>query len=184
MSMLFRDVASTLAVTEAPDRHQSLQALKHVNKYIRVRPTCKCTHTRQLILIQNHKMEHTPINKSDGFWLSDVRGTLASGASVLLRPELLATDSSSLSASSLLRRLTTMPLPSLANIELHVTIQNWRLYRYLNTIRNTVIPATDTTYFHINSPIPINACQKTHSSTNLAKDLPVTMAPTYGIDYL
>jgi len=28
MSMLFGDVASTLAVTEAQDRHQSLQALK------------------------------------------------------------------------------------------------------------------------------------------------------------
>jgi len=52
-----------------------------------------------------------------------MRGTLASGASTLLRPELLANDSSSLSvdSSSLLRRLTTIPVPSVPNIDLHIT---------------------------------------------------------------
>jgi len=56
---------------------------------------------------------------------------------MLLRPELLATDSSSLSAdgsSSLLRRLMTIPLPSLPNIELHITNVT-RLNVYQNIVQ-------------------------------------------------
>jgi len=70
------------------------------------------------------EFQHTSVNKSVGLWPSDMRGTLVSGASTLLRPELLAADSSSLSAddsSSLFRRLMTIPLPSLPNIELRIT---------------------------------------------------------------
>jgi len=85
-----------------------------------------------------HKIwKHTSVNKSVGLWPSDVRGTLeAGGASTLLHPELLAIDSLSLSvddSSSLFRRLTTIPVPSVPNIDLH-NITNSTL---LNSIQKT-----------------------------------------------